>query len=34
MCVEEFLRKLSDYIAKHPPVLHSEDVDTILDALF
>ena len=34
MCVEEFLRKLSAYIAEHPPVLHSEDADTILDALF
>ena len=34
MCVEEFLRKLSAYIAEHPPVLHSDDADTILDALF
>ena len=32
--MEEFLRKLSGYIAKHPPVLHSGDVDTILDVLF
>ena len=32
--MEEFLRKLSAYIAKHPPALHSEDADTILDALF
>ena len=34
MCVEQFLQKLSAYIAEHPPVLHSEDTDTILDALF
>ena len=34
MFVEEFLRKLSIYIAEHPPVLQSEDADTILDALF
>ena len=32
--MEEFLRKLSAYIAKHPPVLHSGDADTILDVLF
>ena len=32
--MEEFLRKLSAYIAEHPSVLHSEDADTILDALF
>ena len=34
MCVEQFLQKLSAYIAEHPPVLHSEDADSILDALF
>ena len=34
MCVKEYLQKLSSYIAEHPPVLHSEDADTILDALF
>ena len=34
MCVEEFLRKLSAYIAEHLPVLHSDDADTIPDALF
>ena len=32
--MEELLRKLSAYIAEHPPVLHSEDADTILDVLF
>ena len=32
--MEEFLRKLSAYIAEHPQILHSEDTDTILDALF
>ena len=32
--MEEFLRKLSAYIAEHPPVLHSKNTDTILDALF
>ena len=32
--MEQFLQKLSAYIAEHPPVLHSEDTDTILDALF
>ena len=34
MCVKEYFRKLSAYIAEHPPVLHSEDADTILDMLF
>ena len=34
MCVKEYFRKLSAYIAEHPPVLHSEDADTILDVLF
>ena len=34
MCVKEYLRKLSAYIAEHPPALHSEDADSILDALF
>lgn len=34
MCVKEFLQRLSAYIAEHPSVLHSEDADTILDALF
>lgn len=32
--MEVFLRKLSAYIAEHPQILHSEDADTILDALF
>ena len=32
--MKEYLRKLSAYIAEHPPVLHSDDADTILDALF
>ena len=32
--MKEYLQKLSAYIAEHPPVLHSEDADTILDALF
>ena len=34
MCVEQFLRKLSTYIAEHPQDIHVEDADTILDALF
>ena len=34
MCVEEFLRKLSAYIAEHPHDIHLEDADTILDVLF
>ena len=32
--MKEYFRKLSAHIAEHPPVLHSEDADTILDALF
>ena len=32
--MEQFLQKLSAYVAEHPLVLHSEDADTILDALF
>ena len=32
--MEEFLRKLSAYVAEHPPNFHAEDADTILDALF
>ena len=32
--MEEYLRKLSAYIAEHPPDIHSDDVHTILDALF
>lgn len=34
MCVKEYLQKLSTYITEHPPDLHSEDADSILDALF
>ena len=34
MCVEQFLRKLSTYIAEHPQDIHVGDADTILDALF
>ena len=34
MCVEQFLQTLSAYIAEHPPVLHSEDAESILDGLF
>lgn len=34
MHVEEYLRKLSAYVAEHPPDFHAEDADTILDALF
>ena len=32
--MEEYLRKLSAYFAEHPPDIHSDDVHTILDALF
>ena len=32
--MEEYLRKLSSYVAEHPPDIHSDDVHTILDALF
>ena len=32
--MEEYLRKLSAYVAEHPPDIHSDDVHTILDALF
>ena len=32
--MEEYLRKLSTYVAEHPPDIHSDDVHTILDALF
>ena len=32
--MKEYLQRLSAYIVEHPPVLHSEDADTILDALF
>ena len=32
--MEEYLQKLSAYIAEHPPDIHSDDVHTILDALF
>ena len=34
MCVKEYLQKFSAYVEEHPLVLHSEDADTILDALF
>ena len=34
MHVEEYLRKLSAYVAEHPPDFHAKDADTILDALF
>jgi len=34
MCMEEYLRKLSAYVAEHPPDIHSDGGDTILDALF
>ena len=32
--MEEYLRKLSSYVAEHPPDMNSDDVHTILDALF
>ena len=32
--MEEYLRKLSAYISEHPPDIHSDGGDTILDALF
>ena len=32
--MEEYLRKLSAYVAEHPPDMYSDDVHTILDALF
>ena len=32
--MEQFLQKLSAYVAEHPLVLHFEDADMILDALF
>ena len=32
--MEQFLQKLSAYVEEHPLVQHSEDADTILDALF
>ena len=32
--MEEYLRKLSAYVAEHPPNINSDDVHTILDALF
>ena len=32
--MKEYLQKLSAYIAEHPPVLHSEDAESILDGLF
>ena len=34
MCMEEYLRKLSAYVAEHPPNINADDVHTILDALF
>jgi len=32
--MEEYLRKLGTYVAEHPPDIHSDGGDTILDALF
>ena len=32
--MEEYLRKLSAYVAEHPPDFHAEDANSILDALF
>lgn len=32
--MEGYLRKLSAYVAEHPPDFHSDGGDTILDALF
>ena len=32
--MEEYLRKLSAYVAEHPPDMHSDDIHTILYALF
>lgn len=32
--MEEYLQKLSTYVAEHPPDINSNDVNTILDALF
>lgn len=32
--MEEYIRKLSAYVAEHPPNFHSDSGDTILDALF
>ena len=32
--MEEYLQNLSAYVAEHPPDIHSDDVQTILDALF
>ena len=34
MHVEKYLRKLSAYVAEHPPDFHAEDANSILDALF
>lgn len=34
MYVKDYLQKLSAYITEYPPDLHSEDVNSILDALF
>ena len=32
--MEKYLRKLSAYVAGHPPDFHAEDANSILDALF
>ena len=32
--MEGYFRKLSAYVAEHPPDFHSDGGDTILDALF
>ena len=32
--MEEYLRKLSAYVAEHPPDIHSNDAHPILNALF
>lgn len=32
--MEEYLQKLRIFITEHPPDIHSDDVHTILDALF
>lgn len=32
--MEEYRQKLSAYVAEHPPDIQSDDVNTILDALF
>ena len=34
MHVEEYIRKLSAYVAERPPDFHAEDADSILDTLF